>query len=145
MATLAPDHALTEIEERMLSRHLERCSSCSGFAASVAEFTTELRAAPAAVPAIRFSPVLARPRRGTRMTMRTPLVALASTAAGILIAFVMLQEGSVPRGASRPQPPVLIQAAPDNERAVLRQFRDLALARIVNQEPPRGQPGMYVG
>lgn len=128
----------------MLSRHLDRCSSCNEFATSVAQFTNELRAAPVATPRPGMSLVLARRRRLPRVTVRLPLVALTSAAAGVLMASVVLQEKSVKTALPGPQPPVLVQAAPENEVVALREFRDLALARLANRTSPRGQPGMYV-
>jgi hypothetical protein len=145
LAALAPDLVLTDVEERQLSRHLRACAPCSAFAGSVADFTVELREAPAIEPTLSVPLLLDGVRRRHRLSIRTSLVALASTATVVLVASVLMQPQSGRTPATAPRPPVLIHAAPEDETAALREFRDLALARLVNQEPQRGQPGMYVG
>jgi hypothetical protein len=78
--------------------------------------------------------------------MKLPLVALTSAAAGVLIASVVLQERSGARTAfPSTQPLVVVQAPAESEVDVLRQFRNLSLARSIDDTPPRGQPGMYLG
>ena len=44
--SLRLDTELSQLELRMLEAHLGRCADCREFAAAVAEFTMELRAAP---------------------------------------------------------------------------------------------------
>ena len=44
--SLRLDAELSQLELRMLDAHLGRCADCREFEAAVAEFTTELRAAP---------------------------------------------------------------------------------------------------
>lgn len=140
LAALAPDRSLSELEQRRLLRHLDRCAPCRSFARSVSEITHELRARPEVPVSIAFSAVRRRPRR----TLRVPLVAL-TTAAAVLMTSVALRERP-PAESSPSSGPVLIENAPvENEQAVLRQFRNISLARRLESDRPSGQPGMYVG
>lgn len=145
LAALAPDRSLSEVEARLLSRHVARCSSCEAFARSIAEFTDELRETAPAVPEIDVSVILERRWRRPRRTMKLPLVALTSAAAGVLIASVVLQERSARTVFPSTQPTVVVQAPAESEVDVLRQFRNLSLARSTDSTPPRGQPGIYLG
>lgn len=140
LAALAPDRALSELEQRRLLRHLDRCATCRSFARSVAEITHELRARPVVPIEIAFSAIRRRPRR----TLKVPLVVL-TTAAAVLLTSVALRERP-PAERSPRSGPVLIENAPvENEQVVLRQFRNISLARRLEADRPSGQPGMYVG
>ena len=55
-AALAPDRELSELERKLLDRHLDACGDCSAFAAEVAA-TTELIRADDLVPLARPVPV----------------------------------------------------------------------------------------
>jgi len=51
-----------------------------------------------------------------------------------------------PTGAEPSSGLALIANAPvENEQAVLREYRDISLARRLEPDRPSGQPGMYVG
>ena len=107
----------------------------------IAEFTDELRETAPAVPDIDVSVILERRWRRPRRTMKLPLVALTSAAAGVLIASVVLQERSARTAFPSTEPLVVVQAPAESEVDVLRQFRNLSLARSINDTRPRGQPG----
>ena len=145
LAALAPDQTLSETEERMLARHLERCPACSSFASSVAAFTGELRAAPPAEPeGGARTVVVSRPRR-SRIAVKLPLVALTAAAAGVLMTAVVLHSGS-PATVTQSAPPVIVvDSQADSELAALRQLRDMSLARRLEPEATTGQPGIYLG
>jgi anti-sigma factor RsiW len=55
------DGELSQLEQKMVAAHLERCADCSAFEATVREFTGELRSAPLEFP--RHPIVVRRPRR----------------------------------------------------------------------------------
>jgi len=133
------------LEERRLSRHLERCASCHAFAISVAEFTNELREAPLAAPENSVSPVPRMRRRRPRVAMRVPLVAVMSAAGGILIASFVLQGQPAGTGVSGPRPPLVVSAASDDESTALREFHILSVTRLADRTPPPGQSGTFTG
>jgi hypothetical protein len=142
LAALAPDATLSELEERMLSRHLVGCPACSSFARSVAGFTLELRLTPLVAQEFDVRTEFGRGR--SRWSMKVPLVAL-TTAAAVLMTSVALRERP-PAGSPSSSGPALIENAPvENEQAVLRQLRNISLAHRLESDRPSGQPGMYVG
>jgi hypothetical protein len=143
LAALAPDQALSEMEERILERHLARCPSCRRFAASVVDVAAELRAAPLAEPELNIMASVRWRRQRVRRSMKLPLVAMTSVVTGMMLATITLSERVAPPAALAPQP-FLLDAKPENEVVAIRQFRRLALERVTNQAPPPGQPGMYV-
>ena len=68
-----------------------------------------------------------------------------TTAAAVLMTSVALRERP-PAESSPSSGPELIENAPvENEQVVLRQFRNISLARRLESDRPSGQPGMYVG
>ena len=71
------DDELSQLEQRMVDAHLERCADCKAFEATVRSFTEELRAAPVEVPQ---RPVVVR-RRGRRVSFSTLQVSAAATLA----------------------------------------------------------------
>jgi hypothetical protein len=140
LAALAPDRSLSDLEQRSLLRHLDRCADCRAFARSVADVARELRAAPKVSTSIAFSP----PRRRSRRVLLAPVVTAATVAAALmLVTSAALRD---PLRAPSPSGPNLIANAPvENEGAVIRRYRDLALARRLEPVRAVGQPGMYVG
>ena len=75
------DGELSQLEQRMVATHLERCADCSAFEATVRSFTEELRAAPAEV--------LQRPIDVRRRTRRISFSALQVSAAATLAVAVL--------------------------------------------------------
>jgi len=141
LAALAPDRTLSELEQQSLLRHLDQCVECRTFARSVAAVTRELRDA----PQIRMSKAFSAPKRRPRRTFGAPLVTATTVAAAMLVTSLALP-GPPRHTAPPPSRPALIANAPvENEQVVLRQFRDLSLARRVEPERNPRQPGMYVG
>lgn len=139
LAALAPDRSLSDLDQRSLLRHLDRCADCRAFARSVADVARDLRAAPMVSTSIAFSP----PRRRSRRVLLAPVVTAATVAAAL-----MLVTSTALRDPLRPSPsgPNLIANAPvENEGVVIRQYRNLALARRLEPVRAAGQPGMYVG
>ena len=59
--SLLLDGELSQLEQRMVAGHLERCADCREFATSVRTFTEQLRSAPLESP--RRPIVVRRPRR----------------------------------------------------------------------------------
>ncbi len=144
LAALAPDQTLSEAEERMLTRHLDRCPACRAFAVSVAEFTGELRAAPLveretrARDAVFAGPKRSRSvvrRRGAfrppRSVLRLTLVAASAAMVAVVSTTAVLDSRS--SGAFTRTSPVVIvvDTQGDNELAALRQLRNVSLARRV--------------
>ena len=75
------DGELSQLEQRMVAAHLERCADCRAFEATVRSFTEELRAAPAELPR---RPIV------VRRTRRVSLSALQVSAAAATIAVALL-------------------------------------------------------
>jgi predicted anti-sigma-YlaC factor YlaD len=71
------DGELSQLEQRMVAGHLERCADCSSFESSVRSFTEELRAAPVESPQ---RPIAVR-RRSRRVSFSALQVSAAATLA----------------------------------------------------------------
>lgn len=145
LAALAPDATLSQLEERLLARHLARCPGCSSFAASVAAFTHEFRMAPLVEQDTRVHTGFAGRRWSSRWSLKVPLAALTSAAAAVLMTTMITQEKS--RTVLPSLPPVIAAgvAPVDNEVEVIHEFRYLSLVRSSDHDIPAGQPGMYLG
>jgi anti-sigma factor RsiW len=96
------DGELSQLEQRMVAAHLERCADCAAFEASVRSFTEELRAAPREAPR---RPIVVR--RTRRVSFSALQVSAAATVA-VAVLGVVSQLGS-------PQ-----QNVPDVDRQVAR-------------------------
>jgi predicted anti-sigma-YlaC factor YlaD len=144
LAALAPDLVLSETEERLLARHLDRCPSCCAFAASVASFTNELRAAPLAVPESSVAPVLAGARSRPRTRLKVTLAALAAAAAGVLMTSVVLHEKTAFRMRSGASPGIPARSVA-NDQAALQQLRSVVHARQLGPDYRQDTPGIYLG
>jgi len=156
-AALAPDTALTEIEARRLARHLDHCAACSAFAASVASFTAELRAAPLVAPDAdlaqrartdeqRRASVVASSSSGGRPRMpRSSLVAAMGAAAVMLMTSVAVNRQAADQFAAG-SGNRLGYAGVEDDTAMIRGLRDVAYARQI--EPDRTlskRPGIFAG
>jgi predicted anti-sigma-YlaC factor YlaD len=73
------DGEISQLEERMLTAHLERCSDCRTFAADVADFTRDLRAAP--LERLEHPIVIRRPRRASLARLQVGVAAAIAIAA----------------------------------------------------------------
>jgi hypothetical protein len=120
-AALAPDHELSELEDRLLDSHLARCAACSDFAAQVAGVADVLRSEPLqpltypiAVPSWRRRAVFARVRTVTAAA------AVAAMAIGIAARAPLPSDGH----HATFHPPGFVPSGPE-ERAELDEMRDL--------------------
>lgn len=87
------DGELSQLEQRMVAAHLERCADCAAFEASVRSFTEELRAAPREAPR---RPIVVR--RTRRVSFSTLQVSAAATVA-VAVLGVVSQLGSTQQNA----------------------------------------------
>jgi len=95
------DGELSQLEERMLSAHLERCSDCRTFSADVAVFTRDLRAAP--LEQLEHPVVLRRSRRTSFARVQVGVAAaLAVAVIGSVLQIAI--PGSAPSSASAASP-----------------------------------------
>jgi anti-sigma factor RsiW len=131
--SLELDGELSQLEQRMLGTHLERCARCAAYAADVRDVTERIRNAPYAV---MERPIVVRRRRAvTTMRLQVGVAAafaLAALGLGTQLAVsAESQSGSLSRFEGRPDlnPP----------RSVLEQ--EQAILRVVKPGrtlPPRG-------
>lgn len=92
-ASLRLDGELSELEERLLEAHLERCAECRAFDLAATGLTRELRAAPLVV----LDPPIALPQRA-RLHVRglRAAVAAAASVAAVGLASILAFSGSGP-------------------------------------------------
>ena len=131
--SLELDGELSQLEQRMLGTHLERCARCAAYAADVRDVTERIRTAPYAVPQ---RPIVVRRRRAlTTMRLQVGVAAafaLAALGLGTQLAMsTEPQSGSLARFEGRPNlnPP---QSVLEQEQAILR------VVRPGRTLPPRG-------
>lgn len=131
--SLQLDGELSQLEQRMLGTHLERCPRCAAYAADVRNFTDRIRTAPPA--AMQRPVVVRRHRRLTTVRLQVGVAAafaLAALGLGTQLAVpTESQTGSFARFEGQPDlnPP----------RSVLEQ--EQAILRVVKPGrplPPRG-------
>lgn len=129
--SLELDGELSQLEQRMLEAHLERCPRCAAYATDVREFTDRIRSAP---KAFMQHPVVVR-RRGPLTAMRlqagvAAAFALAALGLGTQLASPE-QSSSLARFEGRPalSPP---RAVVEQEQAILR------VVKAGRPLPPRG-------
>lgn len=131
--SLALDGELSQLEQRMLSTHLERCGACATYAADVRDFTGRIRSAPLHSP--RKPVVVRRTRALTGMRLQVGVAAgLALAALGLgtqLAASPESQESSLAQYAEQPNlsPP---RAVFEQEQAILR------VVKVGRTLPPPG-------
>ena len=90
--SLELDGELSQLEQRMLEGHLERCSNCAVYAADVRDFTERMRSAPTA---FMQRPVVIR--------RHSPLSAIRLQA-GVAAAFALAALGLGTQLAAPPEP-----------------------------------------
>jgi predicted anti-sigma-YlaC factor YlaD len=144
-AGLAPDGVLSEIEQRLLDVHLEKCTSCREFHSSIERFTSELRAAPLEAPA---SPthVAGRARRRWAATLR-PLGAVAAAALVAVASPLLVRsiDGAHRTSVTSIRPVILDATSIERDQSVfLRQVRDYSQVRhvLARDRNARGHPGL---
>jgi anti-sigma factor RsiW len=130
--SLELDGELSQLEQRMLETHLERCVRCAAYAADVREFTEKMRTAPR--PQMQ-RPVVVR-RRGPITAVRLQIgvaaaFALAALGLGTQLAATPDDAGSLARFEGRPtlSPPAAVL---EQEQAILR------VVKVGRTLPPRG-------
>ena len=130
--SLELDGELSQLEQRMLGVHLERCPRCAAYAADVRDFTARMRNAP---QAFMQRPVVVR-RRGPLTAMRlqagvAAAFALAALGLGTQLAASPEQSSSLARFEGQPtlSPP---RSVVEQEQAILR------VVKAGRPLPPRG-------
>jgi len=137
LAALSVDGELSELGTLALARHLERCPSCSSFAATVARATGEIRATELEPVRVQWSPV--REPRGVDRLARSALT-LAGVACVAAFAGATLQAVGSRPGAPPVRPVLVIDASGADTaretRSFIRGLKDAALAREVGVPAP---------
>jgi len=131
--SLELDGELSQLEQRMLGAHLERCGGCATYAADVRDITERIRNAPHAVMG---RPVVVRRHRPlTTVRLQVGVAAafaLAALGLGTQLAVsAQSQSGSLARFEGRPDlnPP---RSVLDQEQAIMR------VVKPGRPLPPRG-------
>ena len=124
-AALAPDGVLSEIEQRLLDAHLERCGACSAFAVDVDALTERLRAAPLEQPRL---PAFRAPRLRRQLRLSYVTASAAAVAAAIVGGTVIGGVATPDRPSSSPPPLLVDNRAVQNDKVLVRQLRDVWLA-----------------
>ncbi|MGH3126479.1 MAG: zf-HC2 domain-containing protein [Gaiellaceae bacterium] len=130
--SLELDGELSQLEQRMLGMHLERCSRCAAYAADVRDVTERIRNAPRA---IMQRPVVVRRRRPlTTVRLQVGVAAafaLAALGLGTQLASSTEPQSSLARYEGQPalNPP---RSVFEQEQAILR------VVRAGRTLPPRG-------
>lgn len=131
--SLELDGELSQLEQRMLSTHLERCPQCEAYAVDVRDVTERIRSAPHAV--MQRPIVVRRNRAVTTMRLQVGVAAAFALAAlGLgtqLAASTESQRGSLARFEGQPNlnPP---RSVLEQEQAILR------VVKVGRTLPPRG-------
>lgn len=130
--SLELDGELSQLEQRMLGTHLERCPRCAAYAADVRDVTERIRNAPRAV---MQRPIVVRRRRPlTTVRLQVGVAAafaLAALGLGTQLASSTDSQGSLARYEGQPalNPP---RSVFEQEQAILR------VVRAGRTLPPRG-------
>lgn len=130
--SLELDGELSQLEQRMLHTHLERCTRCAAYATDVRDFTERMRSAP---HAFMRRPVVVRRRRAlTAVRLQIGVAAafaLAALGLGTQLAASPEQSSSLARFEGQPalSPP---RAVLEQEQAILR------VVKAGRPLPPRG-------
>jgi anti-sigma factor RsiW len=130
--SLELDGELSQLEQRMLATHLERCPRCAAYATDVRDVTERIRNAP---PAVMQRPVVVRRRRPlTTVRLQVGVAAafaLAALGLGTQLASSTESQGSFARFEGQPalNPP---RSVFEREQAILR------VVRAGRGLPPRG-------
>lgn len=120
-AALAPDHELSELEDKLLDSHLARCATCSEFASQVAAVTGALRSEPLQPLTYPISvPSWRRRAAFARIRTVTAAAAVAAMAIGIAARAPLPSDGHHEAFRS----PGFVPSGPE-ERAELDEMRDL--------------------
>ena len=135
-AALAPDGVLSQIEQRLLEAHVERCESCRTFADGVAGIAAMLRSAALEEPehAVPFRASRRQPRFSyvRSVASAAATVAVTTIAVSTIVAFATNADRSAPIG----RPAIVIDATSVDSDAegFLRGLRDYSNARTVGED-----------
>jgi predicted anti-sigma-YlaC factor YlaD len=115
------DGELSQLEQRMVTAHLERCAGCKAFEAAVRSFTEELRAAPAELP--RRPIVVRRTRRVSFSALQVSAAATIAVAVLGVVSQIGVSEQNVPNVNRQLVRPSLFKASwqPELELAQIAQ------------------------
>jgi len=118
--SLELDGELSQLEQRMLAAHLERCGACATYADDVRDLTERIRSAP--LHTMRRPVVVRRARHLSTTRLQVGIAAafaLAALGLGTQLASSPAQEGSLARYEGRPDlsPP---RSVLEREQAILR-------------------------
>ena len=130
--SLELDGELSQLEQRMLGTHLERCPRCAAYAADVRDLTERIRNAPHAV--MQRPVVVRRHRPLTTVRLQVGVAAafaLAALGLGTQLASTTEPQSSLARYEGQPalNPP---RSVYEREQAILR------VVRAGRTLPPRG-------
>jgi anti-sigma factor RsiW len=130
--SLELDGELSQLEQRMLATHLERCARCATYAADVRDVTQRMRNAPRAF--MQRPVVVRRSRSLTTARLQVGMAAafaLAALGLGTQLAASSEPQSTLSRYEGRPalNPP---RSVLDREQAILR------VVRAGRTLPPRG-------
>jgi anti-sigma factor RsiW len=115
--SLRLDGELSQLEDRMLRVHLERCPRCSAYAADLETFTAELRSAP--LETLRRPVVVERSRRLSAAWLQSGVAAALAIVAIGVAAQVASRDSEPPLPAVTRYP---TQAELDRELAILEEL-----------------------
>lgn len=126
------DGELSQLEQRMLGTHLERCARCAAYAADVRDVTERIRNAPRAF--MQRPVVVRRHRPLTTVRLQVGVAAafaLAALGLGTQLAVLTESQSSLARYDGQPalNPP---RSVSEHEQAILR------VVRAGRTLPPRG-------
>jgi predicted anti-sigma-YlaC factor YlaD len=118
--SLELDDELSQLEQRMLTAHLERCAACATYADDVRDLTERMRSAP--LHTMRRPVVVRRQRSITTTRLQIGVAAafaLAALGLGTQLATTPETQGSFARFEGRPNlsPPTSVS---EQEQAILR-------------------------
>ncbi|HUG65239.1 MAG TPA: zf-HC2 domain-containing protein [Gaiellaceae bacterium] len=130
--SLELDGELSQLEQRMLGTHLERCAPCAAYAVDVRDFTERMRTSPRA---LMERPVVVR-RRSPLTTVRLQVgvaaaFALAALGLGTQLAVAPAESSSLARFEGQPSLSPSREVV-EQEQAILR------VVRAGRPLPPRG-------
>jgi len=138
-AALAPDGELSSFERRLLDAHLDRCTECGSFAASVAAVSTAIRAEPLeSLPHPISLAGLAR-ARARRFEPRRLLYSTAAAAVAVValsLASGVALTGSHELTGAAASPLVVVVGDIDEQRDA-RDMRELRRVQLVSDIQPQ--------
>jgi predicted anti-sigma-YlaC factor YlaD len=123
------DGELSQLEQAMVARHLERCAECGAFRDELTAFTAALREAPLETPE---RPILLPPLRRARFeAVRDAALRVGAAAAGVaLIVGLGLGERNIAGSGSRASARPAYLDSPSYESRLVKQASDFRLTEL---------------